>query len=699
MNKITDFSALFRRASFALAAFLLAAMNLSAQASDSLRTYRVVFRDKGPEKFVPDSKIYRKTVALHNVQCIERRKKILPADNIFSLSDAPIFQPYLDSLTKHGSVILLTLRWNNYAVIRCDSLVASTISKFSFVKLLQRTGSKLTLMSAKSSASPWIIQSKDSGISPKILEQSGCGSFRYGPSLNQAAMLGIPELHSMGITGQGALIGFLDSGFRWKVNSATQHANIIATYDFIHNDSIVSNEDNDVASQDDHGSMVLSTVAGFEQDSLIGIAPFASFLLAKTEDIPTETRIEEDNYAAAIEWAESQGVDITSSSLGYLTFNEPDENYTFQDLNGHSTITADIVNKAVARGVICITAAGNNGPLAETIISPADADSVITVGGLMPDGNTPAAFSSRGPNSRGVIKPDIAAQAVSVYGAIHYQENGLRNGSGTSFATPLIAGCAGLIKSVFPEITPHQLREALYSSASQSSAKDDTLGFGRANIPEAMLKIGTIISPGYATYPIDNVQRFCFYIRSPYSTLQPRLAWFPNGSILPHYYPLKATEQQWQFVGDIPKTDFGVDGDGRFYLEVSTSGDRRTMPYFFDNNEKTLSLAFGERNISCGIDEKTLPLNPNIMTNVEVMPNLADASREQVAITIPLDIETSFEVELYNTTGQRVWSNSVHSPHAGITTCQIPVRYLAVGYYFVAVRANGRVMTAVLVRN
>ena len=698
MNKITDFPPLLRLiASLFSIFFLVSAPNLTAQDS-TFATYRVLFRDKGPGEFAAGSDVYRKTEALHTARCINRRKKVMHAGKLFSLADAPVHQPYLDSVRANGAELLLALRWNNYAVIRCDSIESERIAALKFVENVRRTSSKMTRMDAPSAATPWIISAKKGGISPVIQQRDDCGAFRYGTSFNQAAMLGVPELHAMGITGDSALIGFLDSGFRWKINEATQNAQVLAEYDFIHGDSATSNELGDVPSQDDHGSIVFSTVCGLQQDSLIGIAPFASFMLAKTEDIPSETRIEEDNYAAAIEWLESQGADISTSSLGYSVFNPPDESYSYAELDGHTTIVADIINKAVARGMTALTAAGNEGPRSESIISPADADSVIAVAALMPDGNTPARFTSRGSRADGAIKPDIAALGVGVVGAVHYTNSGLRLGSGTSLATPLIAGCAGLIMSVFPEITPWQLRSSLYFTGSQHTAKDDTLGFGRANVPAAMMRLGTIVSRGYATYPVGDVQRFAFYIRTAYSVVQPRLIFYPAGSVIPQHYPLKTTDAPYQYIADIPQSAFPTGGKGTFYLEVTTSGDRRTMPYFEGTNERTIDVRYGEKRTSCGIDEKSLPASPSVLTGLDVMPSVADASREQVAVTVPLDTEIPFTVEAYNSAGQRVWSNYVPSPHSAVTTCLIPSSTLAVGLYFSHVSAGGKSMTGVLVR-
>lgn len=699
MNKITDFPPLLRRIAAIIAVFLSITSLGYAQDSTGKYTFRVLLRDKGAGTFAPSSALYRQTEALHTTRCIERRKKVMPANALFTIADAPVFQPYIDSVKKFGAQVLLTLRWNNYLVVKCDSTTASAISTLPFVEAVHRTASKLTRMTASTPATPWIVAGKDGSTTPSILRAVGCGAFRYGPSLNQAAMLGIPELHAMGITGDSALIGFLDSGFRWKVHNATKNANVIAEHDFIFGDGVTANEEPDISSQDEHGSICFSTVSGYQQDSLIGIAPNASFVLAKTEDIPTESHIEEDNYAAGLEWEESLGVDVTSSSLGYSVFNQPDEdNYSYGELNGHTTIVANAVNKAVMRGVTCITAAGNEGPRAQTLISPADADSSIAVAGLQPDGNTTAGFSSRGPNGGGKIKPDIAAQAVNVVCIVHYAESGLRGAGGTSLATPLIAGSAGLIMSVFPEITPYQLRTALFATGSQGNAKDDTLGYGKANIPAAMLRIGTIVSRGYATYPVGEFQRFCFYIRTKFQTVQPRIVFYPDGSIIPQYFILTPTDAPYQFIADIPRSAFAGNGKGRFFVEVTTSGDRRTMPYFAGTDETTLDVAFGDKITSCGINENTLPLSPNILNSVDVTPNVVDAGRETVSVTIPLESETPFTVEAYNSAGMRVWGVNVPAPHAGVTTCYIPSAQLAVGFYFVHVRAGNKTMLGVLVR-
>ena len=144
--------------------------------------------------------------------------------------------------------------------------------------------------------------------------------FDYGPSFGQLQLSDIPAVHSKGITGEGVLLGLLDTGFNWKNHESLQDATVVAEYDFIFKDKSTANDSLDNPEQHNHGTLVFSIVGGFREGSLIGSAFGSDFILAKTEDIRSEKHIEEDNYAAALEWMESYGVDITSSSLGYSTF-------------------------------------------------------------------------------------------------------------------------------------------------------------------------------------------------------------------------------------------------------------------------------------------------------------------------------------------------------------------------------------------
>jgi len=188
---------------------------------------------------------------------------------------------------------------------------------------------------------------------------------------------------------------------------------ITAQHDFVFNDGVVRDEPGkDVAGAQSHGTETWSLFAADVTGRLHGIARGANFLLAKTEDIRSETRVEEDNYVAALEWADSIGVDIVSSSLGYLMFDNG-FSYTPSQLNGDVAVTTVAADMAVQRGILVVTAAGNDGPFSRTLSTPADADSVLSIGAEDSLG-TIAVFSSRGPTADGRVKPDFTAPGVAV---------------------------------------------------------------------------------------------------------------------------------------------------------------------------------------------------------------------------------------------------------------------------------------------
>lgn len=236
-----------------------------------------------------------------------------------------------------------------------------------------------------------------------------------------------------------------------------------------------------------HGTMTLSSIAGYLPGTLIGTAYRSSYLLAKTENTESETPLEEDNWIAAAEWSDSIGVDVTSTSLSYLEFDEPYQSYTWQDMNGSTariTIAADL---AVSKGITVFVSAGNNGnnPNHNTLGAPADGFSVITVGSVTKD-SVRSPFSSVGLTADGRIKPDIMAMGSGTFVASPPARNSYTYVSGTSLSGPIAAGIAALMLQKNDTLSPGYIREVLRTTASQASNPDRLMGWGIANALSAI---------------------------------------------------------------------------------------------------------------------------------------------------------------------------------------------------------------------
>jgi len=303
------------------------------------------------------------------------------------------------------------------------------------------------------------------------------GDPTYGPSEMPYRQLDLRPLADAGYDASGVRIAILDGGFN-TADPAFAGVTVTAQHDFVFGDSVVRDEPNDQPGAQFHGTAVWSLFAGRVTGRLRGIAPGAAYLLAKTEDVRSETRIEELNYVQALEWADSIGVDIVSSSLGYLRFDDG-FTYTPADLNGHVAVTTVAAESAAAHGVLVATAAGNAGPSFRTLVTPGDADSVITVGAEDSLG-TLAGFSSRGPTADGRVKPDLTAPGVQVCALSG--PNMVRRLNGTSFATPLVAAAAALLKQLHPALGPGALRQALTAYAANRAAPDSLRGWGRPDV-------------------------------------------------------------------------------------------------------------------------------------------------------------------------------------------------------------------------
>ena len=432
--------------------------------------YFIYFKDKGVShstKLEKTSSLYQLAEKELSPKAIERRKAVM-GDNYITYEDLPLNDGYVDQIKSLGVKIENRLKWFNAVTSYLSEVQLNQIRNLSFVQKVFPVGT-FYFVNNESNV-PFQPQQTRS------LKKSSY-SLDYGASLTQDTLSDIPTVHDLGITGAGVTIGLLDTGFRWKTHPAFNQIKILKEYDFVQHDSVTANQAGDSGDQDSHGTSVLSIIGGFAPGYLIGPAFNASYILAKTEYVPTETHVEEDNYAAALEWMEGLGVDITSSSLGYSEFDPGQTSYTYADMNGETTIVAKAANLAFERGVTTFSAAGNEGNNAwHYVVSPGDAPNMITVGAVGKN-NLLASFSSRGPTSDGRIKPEVCAMGISDVSA-WAGTTSYSTGSGTSFATPIAAGVGALLKSVYPYLTNRQIRKTFMECGDRVSSPDNNYGYG-----------------------------------------------------------------------------------------------------------------------------------------------------------------------------------------------------------------------------
>jgi subtilisin family serine protease len=315
-------------------------------------------------------------------------------------------------------------------------------------------------------------------------------SLNYGSSLPQMDLINAPTAHDSGYKGQGVLIASFDAGFDNLSHPVFDsiRARGLRTYDFVNHDTNVANENGQMG-EGSHGTATLSLVGGYKPGNLISPAFRSRYILAKTENTDSETPLEEDNWIAAAEWADSLGVDIISCSLGYIGMDEGSiRTYDWTWMNGDSCIITIGADLAVNKGIIVCNSAGNEGFDAthNTLGAPSDGDSVICVGSVNSNKQR-SGFSSVGLTVDGRIKPDVCAlgngNVVAGSGA---GNTGYSSGSGTSFSCPMTAGVCAVILSANHNLTPMQLRQILTQTADSSFAPNRRRGWGLINCWEAV---------------------------------------------------------------------------------------------------------------------------------------------------------------------------------------------------------------------
>ncbi len=303
-------------------------------------------------------------------------------------------------------------------------------------------------------------------------------------------IINAPIAHDSGYKGQGVMIASFDAGFDNLSHPVFDsiRARGLRTYDFVNHDTNVANENGQMG-DGSHGTATLSLIAGYKPGNLISPAFRSRYILAKTENTDSETPLEEDNWIAAAEWADSLGADIITSSLGYLGMDQGSSHtYDWTWMNGDSCVITKGADLAVNKGIIVCNSAGNEGfhSTHNTLMAPADADSVITVGSVNSNKQR-SAFSSVGLSTDGRIKPDICALGNgNIVAESGSGSTGYSSGSGTSFSCPMTAGVCAVILSANHSLTPMQVRQLLIQTADSTSAPNRRRGWGLINCWESV---------------------------------------------------------------------------------------------------------------------------------------------------------------------------------------------------------------------
>ncbi len=411
----------------------------------------------------------------------------------FQQNDLPVNPFYIDSIRKTGVTIINWSKWFNFVTIETnDSLALNKIYSLPFVKNVRKVAYATTIHKKKKEKNTNSVDviftdnnDKISKFNIPVLKKKSVGNYNYGFAENQVCMIACDYLHDLGFRGEGMTIAVLDAGF-WNADtmavfdSLWLNGQILGTRDFV-------KPGNNVFNESSHGMMVLSIMGGNIPGKLIGTAPKANYWLLRSEDANSEYLIEEGNWAVAAEFADSVGADIINSSLGYTIFDDSLQNHTYNDLDGNTALVSIAADIAASKGILIVNSAGNsaNEPW-HYIGTPADADSILTVGAVDPYGDY-AYFSSVGPTSDGRIKPDVCAQGVGTWVASMSGGNNVSAGNGTSFSSPVIAGASACLWQSNLASNNMEIIQAIKQSSSQYNNPDALLGYGIPNFAAAFL--------------------------------------------------------------------------------------------------------------------------------------------------------------------------------------------------------------------
>ncbi len=425
-------------------------------------------------------------------RALEKRMKF---DVPITEADLPVDPQYLERLASLNLTLRHTSRWFNAVSVELDAEdedLMATIEALAFVSELRPVGRRKNTNSALSSEKQnanrhELMARQQHSLVEQALEHSADlmdsedevvdYADYFGDSFAQLNQLCGPNLHLRGYTGEGILIAVMDAGFP-DLPDFDYFNTMIAEGRLVDGFNYVDNDDN-LFDHHKHGRNVFTIMGAYLPGIYIGAAPDASYVLFRTEDVASERNIEEDNWIAAAERSAEIGVDVINTSLGYSEFDDGQLSYTYAEMDGNSAMITRAADIAASKGILVVNSAGNEGQGNwKYITAPADGDSVLAVGGVDVFGDL-YSRSSRGPSVDGRVKPNVCAVGRGT--AFINASGTVENGSGTSYASPIVAGLAACLMQANPDKSSMEIFHAIEQSASNFTSPNDSLGYGIPN--------------------------------------------------------------------------------------------------------------------------------------------------------------------------------------------------------------------------
>lgn len=454
-----------RKVTFLLSFLML---GMFAQAQVATNIYWVQFTDKNNSPYSIDN-----PEAYLSPRALQRRANLgITIDEY----DIPVNPQYLQAVAGCGAELLNPSKWLNGVSVRVtDPAVIEAINALEFVSVVRNCPNDLKAQEMKER---WLANE----MKPSATHRGLYGY--YGGAETQVTQLKVNLLHDMGYDGTGVVVAVLDGGFVGTENASCfdnmrEEGRLLGVRDFVYGSS-------SVYTQSTHGTSCLSTMAAYDPNTMVGTAPKASYYLIHTEDGDAENIIEEYNWVSGAEYADSLGVDVCSTSLGYIGFDMSQWDHPFEHFDGKTAPMSIGAEIAASRGMICMNAAGNEGNGTCTLGIPADAEHIVTVGAVNANGNR-ASFSSVGPTYDGRIKPDVMAMGEGTYVASGYGNWWpYYNGDGTSFATPVLAGAVACLRQARPYSSVQEICDAIRACGDRADNPDNLYGYGIPDFSQAL---------------------------------------------------------------------------------------------------------------------------------------------------------------------------------------------------------------------